>query len=666
MIYYLENKNLPGLLVSIDFEKAFDSIDWNYMRKVLKYFGFGEDICKWVYTFYNNIRSYVIVNGKISQRFSVQRGCRQGDPISPYLFVLCVELLACKIRQDDEIKGIRISDTEFKISQFADDTSFTLEGDQRSYERLFETLNDFEQISGLKINYEKTCNVWLGQKKNSKSIYLKDKCMTWNPKKLKILGLWFTNDLTNLTEMNLKDKLMEVDKLFKIWSKRICTPLGRIAILKSLILSKLVYLWILLPNPPNNEVKQLQNKCFEFVWDKKPDKIKRKYSIQKIENGGIGLPDVNVFIQALKLSWIRKLLLKNTKWKIILETLCPEVKDLNSFGSKKFIFSKCNQFWRDVFNAYDKLNSHIELDNEDITAEPIFLNSKFKINNSHFCFKAWIAKDLFLVGDILDVNGNFLSYETLVGLGIQTNYIHYLGCVRAIKEYARRRCIKFENNLKKESCKVLQTIISGNKGSQLYNDLLLDEIVIFDISSFSKWENKLNTLIDWKTVLKQTRKIKEIKMKWFQLRICHRILVSNIILKRMGVVHHDRCNFCDHERDTIHHFLWHCPISQEFWLKLENYFKEKCEHCERLTLNAELVLFGTDEKTKTDEIFDLIIVWGKFFIHNCRMEHTIPRVPVFVKELKHRYMIEKQTYTMQMSYHDFQKKWFPYNALCAE
>jgi hypothetical protein len=91
-----------------------------------------------------------------------ERGCRQGDPISPYLFVLCAEILACKIREDVDIKGINIANTEFKVSQFADDTSLLLNGDKESYEKLFQILNEFEQFSSLKLNYEKNhkCMAW--------------------------------------------------------------------------------------------------------------------------------------------------------------------------------------------------------------------------------------------------------------------------------------------------------------------------------------------------------------------------------------------------------------------------------------------------------------------------------------------------------------------------
>ena len=103
---------MPGLLLCLDFEKAFDSVDWRFMFKVLHTFGFGPDISRWIFTFYRHIKSSVAVNGQLSEWFSIQSGCRQGDPISPYLFLLCVEILATMIRQNKNIKGILIGETE--------------------------------------------------------------------------------------------------------------------------------------------------------------------------------------------------------------------------------------------------------------------------------------------------------------------------------------------------------------------------------------------------------------------------------------------------------------------------------------------------------------------------------------------------------------------------
>ena len=193
LISYLYRENKPGLLLCLDFEKAFDSVDWKFMFKVLRAFGFGPDICQWISTFYKDIKSSVTVNGQLSQWFAIQRGCRQGDPISPYLFILCVEILAIMIRQNKHIKGIFIGEPEYKISQYADDTEITLEGDKNSFEETVKTINTFGKASGLFLNAGKTSAIWLGYKRNSLVKYMPHLQMEWNPPKFKILGIWFTN-----------------------------------------------------------------------------------------------------------------------------------------------------------------------------------------------------------------------------------------------------------------------------------------------------------------------------------------------------------------------------------------------------------------------------------------------------------------------------------------
>ena len=101
-----------------------------FMFKVLKAFGFKKDICRWIEMFYTNIKSTVIVNGQPSKWFPICRGCRQGDPISPYLFILCVKILGIMIRENKDIKGIFVNNVEHKLSQYADDTEFLLAGDR--------------------------------------------------------------------------------------------------------------------------------------------------------------------------------------------------------------------------------------------------------------------------------------------------------------------------------------------------------------------------------------------------------------------------------------------------------------------------------------------------------------------------------------------------------
>ena len=100
---YTERHHIPGLLVFIDFEKAFDSMSWSFIYKVLKYFGFGEYFIQWIRILNRNFRASVLQSGFLSEQFDIQRGCRQGDPIAPYLFILCAEILAILIKQNKDL-----------------------------------------------------------------------------------------------------------------------------------------------------------------------------------------------------------------------------------------------------------------------------------------------------------------------------------------------------------------------------------------------------------------------------------------------------------------------------------------------------------------------------------------------------------------------------------
>ena len=132
LMNYTEENNIPGLLLLIDFEKAFDSLSWQFIQKALKFLNFGHSSIRWVDIFYKNITSAVSQCGYLSSFFKTGRGCRQGDPLSPYLFIICAEFLSTLIRKNKKIKGIFANEEEIKISQFADDTSIFLDGSSQS------------------------------------------------------------------------------------------------------------------------------------------------------------------------------------------------------------------------------------------------------------------------------------------------------------------------------------------------------------------------------------------------------------------------------------------------------------------------------------------------------------------------------------------------------
>ena len=102
------------------------------------------------------------------------QGCRQGDPLSCYIFILCAEILSSRNRSNPKIKGIKIDDTEYKLSQFADDTSICLGSSSESLNETLTILSKFSVIPGFNVNFDKTQVIWIGKKKYSSDTIKKD------------------------------------------------------------------------------------------------------------------------------------------------------------------------------------------------------------------------------------------------------------------------------------------------------------------------------------------------------------------------------------------------------------------------------------------------------------------------------------------------------------
>ena len=200
------------------------------------FFNFKNSIINWIETFYKNIKSTVIVNNSPTPFFPVERGCRQGDPISPYIFLICSEILAHIIRQSDRIKGYSLLDEEQKLSQYADDTMLLLDGSKDSFEYCIFIILEYAKFSGLSMNFEKTKVIWFGCDRAPETIYMPELKFDWNPKTFSVLGIDFTIDLKNITDINITKKLPSLLKEINQWNKRDLTPLGKVTIIKTFLL----------------------------------------------------------------------------------------------------------------------------------------------------------------------------------------------------------------------------------------------------------------------------------------------------------------------------------------------------------------------------------------------------------------------------------------------
>ena len=215
IISYTAAKNLPGLAIFLDFEKAFDSIEWNFLFKALDKLNFGPDFKNWVQTFYCNITSCVTNNGFASDFFNLERGVRQGCPLSGTLFVLGIEILALTIKKNLKIEGIEVRAREIKITQYADDTTVFLKNPE-SMSVLLDLLEKFERCSGLKINRTKSEAMWLGKWKNREDTLFNVK---WPKDSIFALGIHFSNSAKVSGKLNFYEKLDVLEKTLNNWKR---------------------------------------------------------------------------------------------------------------------------------------------------------------------------------------------------------------------------------------------------------------------------------------------------------------------------------------------------------------------------------------------------------------------------------------------------------------
>ena len=142
-------------------EKAFDRLEWSFIRMVLIRFGFSENIIKLILSCVSTTSTSLLFNGSKLQPFCPSRGIRQGDPISPYLFLLCMEFLGAQITkmcEDNKWDMVRASrgGPSFSHVFFADDIMLFAKANSKNCNAIMEVLNNFCNLAGQKVNYCKS------------------------------------------------------------------------------------------------------------------------------------------------------------------------------------------------------------------------------------------------------------------------------------------------------------------------------------------------------------------------------------------------------------------------------------------------------------------------------------------------------------------------------
>jgi hypothetical protein len=146
----------PAFAIKLDFAKAFDTVNWCSLQAILRARGFPPQWCAWIHELLSTSKTAILVNGCQGPWFPCRRGLRQGNPLSPYLFLLVADVLPRLIQADGGVLHPLTPDAPCPVLQYADDTLIVTKADAGSIERLKRILDSFAAATGLKINFGKS------------------------------------------------------------------------------------------------------------------------------------------------------------------------------------------------------------------------------------------------------------------------------------------------------------------------------------------------------------------------------------------------------------------------------------------------------------------------------------------------------------------------------
>ena len=175
-VHELHRKKLNGVVLKIDFEKAYDKVKWPFLQQTLRMKGFFAEWCAMVHSFVSGGSVAIKVNDDVGHYFQTKKGLRQGDSVSPMLFNIVADMLAVMIERakvDGQIDGVvsHLVDGGLSILQYADDTILFMDHDLEKARNLKLILSAFEQLSGLKINFHKSELFCFGEAQDEAHLY---------------------------------------------------------------------------------------------------------------------------------------------------------------------------------------------------------------------------------------------------------------------------------------------------------------------------------------------------------------------------------------------------------------------------------------------------------------------------------------------------------------
>lgn len=585
-----------SIILSLDAEKAFDKVNWQFLFHTLRKFGFGESFVHWIETLYTSPRATVTTNGITSPSFTLHQGTRQGCPLSPLLFALSIEPLASAIRNNNNIKGIQNRNEEYKISLYADDLLLHLQNPETSLKETFSVINNFSTLSNYTINWSKSTLLPLTQdswdsaaQKSFPSLHLGN---------IKYLGITISSRLSELFNLNYPQLLKKIENNLKGWNNLPLTLTGRIAAVKMKILPQITYLFSMIPTTPtDNWFKSLNTTVTQFYWKNKKPRISLSTLQNSKQCGGLEAPVFINYFLATQLQylfiWINKRY-HNKAWIQLEQSQCQNtpiadlpflpqsIKKLNYF--KSITISTTLTAWWKTRKTTDSSQAPCKF-------TPIWHNPDFQLHNSPIYFPLWHKKGITHLSHLFQ-NNTFIPFNALIqkfGVG-REEFLHY----QQIKHIFKSKNISAGILQPSPIVNKILNITSLKKiTSKLYKIIITSKHQI--TLPLDKWENNLGISPNpdfWMDICKNLHSMTtNVNLQLIQYKTLHRTHLTQSRLHQMKFSDTDICSQCTLGcTDNYLHATWDCTPVHSFWISVTDKLSIILD-C-RVPLHPSLCLLG--------------------------------------------------------------------------
>ena len=653
-----------GMIISFDFCKALDTVEWEAIFYALELFGFGDKYRDMVHVLYRDPQICASNNGYWSEFFKPTRATRQGCCFSPGIFNLVVELLGIGIRQNKNIRGIMLNGAHVKSGQYADDLWAALEATQQNVNNILVEINKFGDTTGLRINSDKCAILRIGPWKYSEAKFYTLKRLFWSPGPVKILGIYIYPEKSIMHQENFQKLLDKAKDVFEAWQYRQLTPIGKIRVVNDLVNTLFIHKLLALPTPSKVFFNNYRKLVMDFIWDGKKVRISYDKLVQDHANFGLKLVDLETKNIALKAAWpVRWKNREDSEMQWFYHNLPIKSKELwecnlDSKDIKKMLAYNTCSMAMSILEAWAIYHFKPNLDSiEDVLFSKMTGNSLIRRKNAP-CFDLYLySKGYDKIIDIYDVVQRKFYRPEEIGITDPNEILKYLGWIAAVPKFWKVMLRQEDMNQAYDYVSKVYKLDNKYISKVIYWELIERLIPVQNMYKVL-WERELSMTIPddtWDNLLITFfQSVKPTKLRYFQYRLLTKRLTMNTLRARWDPDISPMCTFCKEHCETSIHLLYECRWTRPLWDKLQRIMNHFYQNNINITLSL-IILNNVNGKDK--QILNMLIIIMKQYIYSQKCFDEKPNFQEYMNKLANWYFIDKCHAAMLQKETKCDKKW---------